>query len=132
MPSSHFPGGLKPPQHSSGGFTLTSPEPRRNGFTVNGFISPVDALRHSDARKPFRICSCKKWSRNPLGICTCKTKGVKVSWNEQLQKTPGGPPAPCLLYFLCFPCFLCFLCLHGPRRSQRLPVRGQTRGGRCA
>ncbi len=129
MPLSHFPGGLKPPRHSSGGFTLTCPEPRRNRFTVftlscegNGFISPVDALRHGRSPKPFRICTCKKCACNSLGICTCKNKGLKVPWNQHLQKMPGGTPLLCLLYLLCFPCFLCFLCLHGPRRT-----RAQTR-----
>ena len=102
MPFSHSRGtgrggftlnGFTPPVASAGtgGFTL-------NGFTLNkvhceGFISPVDAFRHGRSRKPFRMRRYEKCARKSLGIRTYKNKGLKPSWNEHLQKNPGGPPS---------------------------------------
>ena len=92
MPFSHFRGGLKPPLRSTGGFTL-------NGFIVNGFTPPVDALRHGRSRKPFTICSCEKCARNSPGMCSCKNKRLKLPWNQHLQKPPGGYPLLASLAF---------------------------------
>ena len=105
MPFSHFPGtgrgGFTPPVDSirRGGFTLN--RFTGNGFTLNKvhreeFIVPVDALRHGRSLKPFRMRRYEKWTRKSLGIRTYKNKGLKLPWNEYLQKNPGGPP-PCLL-----------------------------------
>ena len=91
MPFRHFRGGLKPPLPCNG------------GFTVNGFIPPVDALRHGRSHKPFGICSCEKCAGNSSGICTYKSLDLKSIAINTYKKQGGGTPlAPCL------PC-LCLL-----------------------
>ena len=116
MPFTHVAGGLKSPTRQSrsgdgapplpctggfivNGFTLNGLT--GNGFTVDGFTAPVDVLRHGRCRKPFRMRRYEKRARKSFGIRTYKNKGLKVSWNEQLQKNRGGPPLlPCLSLFL--------------------------------
>jgi len=54
------------------------------------------------ARKSFTIRTYKKCVRKPFRIRSCKNTGLKVPWNEQLQKSRGVPPPPCLLQiFVC-------------------------------
>ena len=70
---------------------------RVNGFTLNkvhreGFTVPVNARQHGRSRKPFRMRRYEKCARKSFEIRTYKNKGLKVSWNEQLQKTGGYPP----------------------------------------
>ena len=93
MPCSHFRGSGR------GGFTPPVASTGRGGFTVNpsklrvnGFIPPGDALRHGRSRKPFRMRRYEKSARKSFEIRTYKNKGLKVSWNEQLQKNRGVPP----------------------------------------
>ena len=105
MPCSHFRGGLKSPtrQSRSGdgapplpcvdGFTLNGFP--LNRFTVNGFIPPVDGLRHGRSRKPFRICSCEKCVRKCCGICSYKTKDLNFPGINTYKKSRGGAPPPC-------------------------------------
>ena len=83
MPFSHFRGRLEPPLHRSGGLTL-------NGFTVKGFIVPVDVLRHGRSRKPFTICSCEKRARNSPAICTYKSKDLNSPGINTYKKHGGG------------------------------------------
>ena len=80
MPFTHFRGGLKPPL-------------RRGGFTVNGFIPPVDALRHVRSRKPFRICSSEKRARNSPLICTHKSLDLNCPGINSYKKHRGGTPS---------------------------------------
>jgi len=44
-------------------------------------------------RNPFAIRSYEKYVRKPFGMCTYKFIGLKVPWNEQLQKRVGVPPS---------------------------------------
>ena len=119
MPFSHLPGGLKSPRHCTGGFTLnefTVSGFTVNGFTLNGFtVNPsrlrvngftplVDGLRRGRSRKSFRMRRYEKCACKCLGIRTYKNKGLKLPWNEQLQKNPVGTPS----LPLCLPC-LCLL-----------------------
>ena len=55
-----------------------------------------DALAHARARKPFGMRSYEKCARNPFGIRSYKIIGLKVPWNQHLQKMWGGLPPPCL------------------------------------
>ena len=80
MPFSHFRGGLKPPLACD------------RGFTVNGFITPVDGLRHGRSHKPFGICSCKKCLGNCPGICTYKSLDLKSIGINTYKKHGGGTP----------------------------------------
>ena len=59
-----------------------------------------------ERHKFFTICTCEKRLRKPFAICTYEIIGLKVSWNEHLQKrgwgeggsarlVPGAPPAWC-------------------------------------
>ena len=63
---------------------------------LNDRLLQRDALPHVCAGKPFRIRTYEKCARKAFGICTCKIIGLKVSWNEHLQKMWRCPP-PCLL-----------------------------------
>ena len=117
-PFSHFRGGLKsptrqsrsgdgaPPLPCAGGFTLNGFTLNRftlngfilnrftvNGFIVNGFIPPVDALRHGFSRKPFRMRRYEKCACKCPGIRSYKNKGLKLLWNQHLQKKPGDSPS---------------------------------------
>ena len=112
MRFSHFRGGLKPPLACNG------------GFTVNGFIPPVDALRHGRPHKPFGICSCEKSAGNWPGICTYKSLDLKSIGINTYKKHWGGvPPLPPCLRCLCL--FVCSL----TRRftmSETFPLEGFT------
>src|SRR5437879_1368550 len=66
-----------------------------------------DALPHVCAGKPFGIRSYEKCFRKPFRMCSYKIIGLKVSWNEQLQKNRGLPPPLCLCPFT----FCLFDCL---------------------
>ena len=57
MPFNHSRGGLKSPTRQSRSGDGAPPLPCNDGFTVTGFIVPVEARRHGRSRKPFRICS---------------------------------------------------------------------------
>ena len=112
MPFSHFRGRLKSPTRQSRPGDGAPPPPCIDGFTVNGFtldgftvngftlnrstvngfIPPVDGHRHGRSRKSFRMRRYEKSARKSFEIRTCKNKGLKVSWNEQLQKNRGVPP----------------------------------------
>ena len=102
MPCSHFRGtgsaGFIPPLAAgTGGFTLNGLTVNRftvNGFTVNGFILPVDRLRRGRSRKPFRMRRYEKCACKCPGIGTYKNKGLKLPWNQHLQKKPGGGAPP--------------------------------------
>jgi len=50
-----------------------------------------DALAHARARKPFGMRSYEKCARNPFGIRSYKIIGLKVPWNQHLQKRVGHP-----------------------------------------
>ena len=113
MPFSHFRGGLKPPLPCTGGFTL------------NGFTPPVDALRHVRSRKPFRMCSCEKCVRNSPAICTCKTIGLKLPWNQHLEKNRGGAP-PASAIFLLLSATRCTMSGELKRAKQALIVKSRT------
>ena len=101
-----------PPRPCTGGFTL-------NTFTVNGFIPPVDALRHGRSRKPFRMRRYEKCACKCPGIRTYKNKGLKLPWNEYLQKNRVGAPPPCFRR-------LCLLVCSQQRRrwSPWVPILG--------
>ena len=43
--------------------------------------------------KPFAMRSCEKRACKSSGMCSCKIKGLKLPWNQHLQKMPGGPPS---------------------------------------
>ena len=110
MPFTHFVGGLKSPTRQSrsgdgapplpcdGGFTVNPSRLRVNGFTLNkvhreGFIPPVDALRHGRSRKPFRICTCEKCARNSPGMCTYKSLDLNFfGINTYKKQGVGGTP----------------------------------------
>ena len=91
MPFGHCRGGLKPPLPCDG------------GFTVNGFIPPLDGLPHGRSHKPFGICSCKIFSVTPLESVLTKSLDLKSIGINTYKKHCGGvpsfPPArdPCLL-----------------------------------
>ena len=89
-------GGLIPPVASTGGggFTVNPSRLRVNGFAVNGFIPPGDALRHGRSRKRFRICSCEKCVRNSPGICSCKTKDLNFPGISSYRKAGWGGLPP--------------------------------------
>ena len=103
MPFSHSRGGLKRPLPCIGGFTVnrftvdgfTLNRFTVNGFTVNGSTPPGDALGHVHSLKPFRMRRYEKCARNSRTICTYKNKGLKLPWNQHLQKGGWHPP-PCL------------------------------------
>ena len=99
MPFSHSCGGLKPPLHPSGRLTL-------NRFTMNGFIPPVDALRHGRSRKPSTICSYEKRARNSPGICSYKTEDLNFPGINSYKKTGGGPLLASLLAMPLSACLL--------------------------
>ena len=98
MPVSYFrgtrSGGIIPPRFwpiaasssrhwlRTGGFTVNPSRLRVNGFTVNGFISPVDALGHVHCGNPFRIRRYKKCACKCPGIRSYKNKGLKLPWNQ--------------------------------------------------
>ena len=85
MPFGHFRGGLKRPLRCDG------------GFTVNGFISPVDGLPHGRSHKPFGICSCEKCACNCLAICSYKSLDLKsIRINTYKKQWGGVPPFPLL------------------------------------
>ena len=88
MPFSHFPGAGR------GGFIPPVDPTRTDGFTVNGFIVPVDARRHGRSRKPFGICSCKKRARNSPGMCSYKTKHLNFPEINTYKKMAVGGDAP--------------------------------------
>ena len=93
MPFTHFRGSGR------GGFTPPVASTGRSGFTVNpskvrvnGFIVPVDARQHGRSRKSFRIRRYEKAARKSFEIRTYKNKGLKLPWNQHLQKAsiPSG------------------------------------------
>ena len=94
MPFSHFRG------TGSGGFTpplaTGSAEFIRQVASTGtgGSTAPVDGLRRGRWRKPFRMRRYEKCACNSHGIRSYKNKGLKLPWNQQLQKKPGGPPLP--------------------------------------
>ena len=103
MPFSHSRGGLKSPARQSRSGDGAPPLPCTGGFTVKGFIVPVDARQHGRSRKPFGICSCEKCARNSPGICSYKTKDLNFPGiNTYKKQGVGAPPfwPPCLSVFL--------------------------------
>ena len=42
---------------------------------------------------PLHCALTKKYPSKPFQMRTCKIVGLKVSWNEQLQKSRGGSPS---------------------------------------
>src|SRR5207245_370711 len=49
-----------------------------------------DALSHAHAYKSFGIRTYEKCFRKSFGMRSCKIIGLKVPWNEHLQKNWGG------------------------------------------
>ncbi len=49
------------------------------------------------SRKPFGTHSYEKCAGNSFGIHSYKIIGLKLPWNQLLQKKRGGGPRPCLL-----------------------------------
>ena len=56
---------------------------------AEGTDSYTVALSHLHARKPFRIRTCEKRRCKSSGIRTCKIIGLKIPWNQHLQKKVG-------------------------------------------
>ena len=98
MPFSHFRGGLKSPTRQSRSGDGAPPLPCNGAFTVNGFIPPVDALRHGRSRKPFAICSYEKRVRNSPAICTYKSKDLNF-FGISTYKKQGVGGTPCFTTF---------------------------------
>ena len=49
-------------------------------------------LNKLERHKFFRMCTYEKCACKSPGMRTYEIIGLKVSWNEYLQKNPGGPP----------------------------------------
>ena len=56
---------------------------------AEGTDSYTVALSHLHARKPFRIRTCEKRRCKSSGIPTYKIIGLKIPWNQHLQKKVG-------------------------------------------
>ena len=56
---------------------------------AEGTDSYTVALSHLHARKPFRIRTCEKRRCKSSGIRTYKIIGLKIPWNQHLQKKVG-------------------------------------------
>src|SRR5437899_7186655 len=56
---------------------------------AEGTDSYTVALSHLHARKPFRIRTCEKRRYKSSGIRTYKIIGLKIPWNQHLQKKVG-------------------------------------------
>ncbi len=107
MPFSHLRGALKPP-HCSGGFTppvrfssAGAIRASRMGLRDELRRSPGTGLpasrtdlrpQTSRASKSFTIHCYEKRSRKSFGISSYAIVGLKVPWNEYLQKKGGWGP----------------------------------------
>ncbi len=84
MPFSPFRGGLKPPLHCSGGFTL-------HGFAVNGFIPPVDGPRMSVPASPLQCTLTRNARASALESALAKLLNLKSpGMNTYKKRGEGG------------------------------------------
>jgi len=57
----------------------------------------------AEAGNPFRMRTSEKCARKSFAIRTYKNTGLKPSWNQHLQKTPGEGVTPFFLLPFTFP-----------------------------
>src|SRR5437879_13036818 len=59
-------------------------------FISESRYSHRDALSHAHAYNSFRIRTYEKCFRKSFGMRSCRIIGLKVPWNEHVQKKVGG------------------------------------------
>ena len=81
----------------------------------------LDGLSMGELTCSLESAVTKKWPRKPFRMCSYKIIGLKVVWNEYLQKNRGGgsvPSRPASLAGLGFKSGFPKVCLAGSEESR--------------